>query len=106
MRPALALVPPELPFSAGDVLQRLAQGPWDGLLDSAYQAALGALIPSWVSRGCGLADFDVLAEHNRHVQRRWNARLLVGCDLVQEIAVARRMLDWRELRVASAREVP
>jgi hypothetical protein len=106
MRPVLSLVKLGPAFCAREVLERLAAGPWDKSLDSAYQDALGAMIPAWAARGWGLAEIDVLAEYNRHSMRRWNARLLVGCDMEAEITVARRTLDWRDLRVASAREAP
>lgn len=101
MRPALSLVPP---FSASDAFRELAQGTWDESLDKGYQDALGALIAVWAAGSVTLADFALLAEYNRHIGRRWNARLLVGCDIHAEIGTARRSLDWRDVRVANLRE--
>jgi hypothetical protein len=93
MRPNLTLVPP---YSAGQVLEWLAQGNWDQCFDLAYQDALGALISRWASAGVSQDDWRVLAEFNTHSGRRWNARLLVGCDIHTEVSTARRTLDWRD----------
>lgn len=103
VRPSLSLVPP---FTAIQVLAELAAGLWDPAHDRAYQDALGAMIPRWVSLECGLDDFRVLGQYNAHIGRRWNARLLVGCDIQAEISTARRVLDWRDTRMNMLREAP
>ncbi len=97
-KPRFTLVPP---YSAVQVLHELAQGPWDRSLDSGCQEAVGAMIPTWVAAGIIGADFRVLAEYNAHSNRRWSARLLLGCDLVTEISTARKVLDWRAVREAA-----
>jgi hypothetical protein len=95
MRPSLTLVPP---YTVIHVLEWLAQGNWDQGFDKAYQDALGALILRWVSAGVVQDDWRALAEYNTHSGRRWNARLLVGCDIHAEVATARRTLDWRDVQ--------
>lgn len=97
-KPRFTLVPP---YSAAQVLHELAQGPWDRSLDSGYQDAVGALIPGWAAAGVVGADFRVLAEYNTHSSRRWNARVLMGCDLLAEISTAKKALDWRDVRAAA-----
>jgi len=94
----LTLVPP---FTVGHVLKMLAEGPWDSALDRTCWEAVGAMIPGWVAAGVGLADFGVLADYNRHAQRKWNARALLGCDIAAEIALARRTMDWRDVQEKS-----
>jgi len=97
-KPRFTLVPP---YSATQVLNELAQGPWDKSLDSGCQEAVGAMIPGWASSGVTGADFRVLAEYNAHTNRRWNARFLLGCDILAEIATAKKVLDWRDERAAA-----
>ena len=97
-KPVLTLVPP---YTAGHVLSELAKGPWDSSLDRACWEAVGAMIPAWVALGIGVADFTLLGQHNHAEQRRWNARILLGCDIATEVASARRMSDWRDARAAA-----
>jgi len=101
-RRVLTLVPPAMPYTAEDVIRALALGSWDPAFDQSHQNAVGAMIPVWVSHGWGVADFTRLAEYNRHSGRTWNARTLVGCDMAAELTTARRVLDWRDARVAAA----
>jgi len=95
-KPMLTLVPP---YTAGHVLSELAKGPWDGSLDRACWEAVGAMIPVWVALGVGVPEFTLLGQHNLAEGRKWSARSLLGCDIVTEIATARRMADWRNTRV-------
>ncbi len=97
-RPALALVPQ---YIAGQVIRELATGNWDPACDRSHLEAVGAMIPRWVASGIGLDDFAVLAQYNAFKQRRWSARLLLGCDLPAEIECARRTIDWRNAQVAA-----
>lgn len=94
------------PYTPREALAALARGPWDPVFDLAYQDAICALIPVWVSRGCGLAELALLSEYNRHIQRTWNARMLVGCDIATEVERARKTIDWRDVQVANFGKVP
>ena len=105
-RRVLTLVPPATPYTATEVLAELAKGPWDPAFDQTHQNAIGGLVPLWVTEGRGLSDFALLAEYNRHSNRIWNARALVGCDLTAELATAKRTLDWRDARMAMLRDRP
>ena len=96
--PALTLVPP---YSANEVLAEMAKGNWDPAFDFGLQAALGAIIPSWSAQGVTLDDFKLLAEYSVHSQRRLNTRWMLGCDMVAEVGVARRSLEWRDVRSAA-----
>lgn len=93
--PALALVPP---YSAVEVLAEMAKGNWDPAFDFSHQAALGAIIPSWVSQRITMDDVKLLAEYSVHSQRRLSARWMLGCDMAAEVGVARRALEWRDVR--------
>lgn len=93
--PVLTLVPP---YTAGEVLAEMAKGNWDQSLDLGHQDAVGAMIPTWVALRITLDDLRVLAEYSAHEQKRLSARWLLGCDIAQEVSVARRVLEWRDAR--------
>lgn len=101
MRPALSLVPA---YTAAQVIREMAQGLWDDQHDKTHQDALSAMIPVWVAGRVALDDFALLAQFNAHSSRKWNARLLLGCDIAAELDVARRVLQWRDARAAMLRD--
>lgn len=102
-RPALTLVPP---YSASDVLAELSKGIWDQQFDLSHQAALGAIIPTWVSLRVTLDDVKRLAEYSLHSRQSGNLRWLLGCDIVAEVSKARRLLDWRDAKAQAVASSP
>jgi len=97
-RAPLTLVPP---YTLADVLRELAQGLWDPQYDRTHQNALSALLAVWVAGRVTLDDFVVLAKYSVHSGVRMNARWLAGCDLAAEVSTARRVIEWRDVRMAS-----
>lgn len=103
-RPVLTLVPP---YTATQVIAEMAKGNWDPAFDFGCQDALGAMIPTWVAQGVTLESVTLLAEYSVHSQKRLSARWMLGCDMAAEVGVARRALEWRDVRAqAMAKSLP
>lgn len=96
----LTLVPA---YTAGQVLRELATGHWDPAHDRSHLDAVGAMIPIWAAVGVGLTELALLAQYNAHVQRLWSARNLLGCDMREEISLARRSIEWRDTQIEALR---
>jgi len=91
------------PYTAGQVLRELATGHWDPAHDRSHLEAVGAMIPIWSAAGVGLTELALLAQYNAHVQRRWSARQLLGCDMQAEISLASRTIAWRDAQIDALR---
>lgn len=96
--PTLTLVPEQAPYTAEQVFAELRNGPWDQALEKPYREAVGALIRTWDALGVGVAQFAVLAQYNAISKRTWDARRLVGCDILAELSTAQRTVDMRAER--------